>query len=340
MNKIDKLNKQFLIKSFVRAIYRVIDVIVAPFIAPVILFQLILRKNKFRSFPILKRIFVCIGVYPIRNHYYEPLFDSRKLRKSLREDRNLPGINLNIDEQVKLLNQFNYNSELINIPYYKKDKKIENEYCYTVGPFRSGDAEYLYNMIRHFKPKRIIEIGSGHSTLMARKAIEMNKKIITSYECDHICIEPYENKWLNNIAVSVERIQVEELNVSYFEKLSENDILFIDSSHIIRPQGDVLYEYLEILPTLKKGVIIHIHDIFTPKDYLDEWVKDHNFFWNEQYLLEAFLSNNNDFRIIGATNFLMHNFTKEFSAKCPILEKENLDGLNREPGSFWIAKSK
>jgi len=75
--------------------------------------------------------------------------------------------------------------------------------------------------------------------------------------------------------------------------------LFIDSSHIIRPQGDVLFEYLEILPILNAGVFVHIHDIFTPKDYLSEWILDGKVFWNEQYLLEAFLSFNTCFKIMG-----------------------------------------
>ena len=106
---------------------------------------------------------------------------------------------------------------------------------------------------------------------------------------------------------------------------------------MIRPQGDVLFEYLELLPTLNSGVIIHIHDIFTPKDYLDEWLEA-SFFWNEQYLLEAFLTNNKNFRIIGATNYLMHKYYDYFSAKCPILKKQKKEGIKREPGSFWMIK--
>jgi len=120
-----------------------------------------------------------------------------------------------------------------------------------------------------------------------------------------------------------------------FLELGENDILFIDSSHVIRPQGDVLCEYLEILPTLRSGVLVHIHDIFTPRDYLDQWLIDEVKLWNEQYLLEAFLSCNFEFEIIAALNFLKHRHPAELAAKFPMLG-ENI--AHCEPGSFWIRK--
>ena len=103
------------------------------------------------------------------------------------------------------------------------------------------------------------------------------------------------------------RQPVETVDKTIFTCLESNDILFIDSSHIIRPQGDVLCEYLQILPVLQPGVLVHVHDIFTPKDYLDEWLREQGLFWNEQYLLEAFLSGNTDYEIIAALNFLKHH---------------------------------
>ena len=252
------------------------------------------------------KIFMSVGVLPISDHYYQPMINPKKhLKKSLRDDRELPGINFNIDEQLSLLSNFNYNEELKKFPL-KKEQDIE--FNYDNDSYESGDAEYLYNMIRHFKPSRIIEIGSGYSTLMARNAIKKNQTENPEYTCNHNCIEPYEMPWLQKLEIELVRELVENVDISFFQKLQENDILFIDSSHIIRPQGDVLFEFLEILPNIQSGVLIHVHDIFTPKDYLDNWVfKDHRL-WNEQYLLEAFLTSNSDFRIIGALNFLSHNY--------------------------------
>lgn len=279
-----------------------------------------------------ERIFSAIGIFPILDEYYQPLINPKKhLKKSLRADRNLKGIEWNIEKQFELLNGFHFSEELKKFPL----KKLKDtEYYYDNNMYSSGDAEYLYNMIRFFKPKRIIEIGSGNSTLMAINAIKENKKDYTEYSCLHICIEPYEQPWLEKVDVELIRKKVEELDPSFFNILEENDILFIDSSHVIRPQGDVLFEILEILPVLKPGVIIHFHDIFTPKDYLDEWIHKDKRLWNEQYLLEAFLSFNSKFEIIGAVNYLSHNHKKMFEIKCPVFKSQP----GREPGAFWIRK--
>lgn len=317
-------------------VYRIFDLILIPVTFLFAHYFRIMRKRNFNSMPLSKKIMFSVGVFPILDHYYEPMFNPKYLKYSLRENRNLPGIDLNIQEQLDLLKKFNYNEELLKFPIEKENSEIE--FCYNDGMFRSGDAEYLYNLIRHFKPGKIIEVGSGHSTLMAINAIKQNQISDEAYKCDHICIEPYENKWLEKTNVKIIRNMVEDIDMSLFKSLKAGDIMFIDSTHMIRPQGDVLFEYLELLPQLNSGVIIHIHDIFTPKDYLDEWVKQPRF-WNEQYLLEAFLSNNKDFRIIGATNYLMHNHYKDFSQKCPVLKMQRENGVDREPGSFWMMKN-
>lgn len=279
-----------------------------------------------------EKIFMKVGILPILDHYYQPMINPKKhLSKSLRDDRELTGIDLNIKEQLNVLSSFNYTQELLRFPL---NKNKDHEYYFNNDSYESGDGEYLYNMIRRYKPKRIIEIGSGFSTLMARNAITYNKKDDSTYTCQHVCIEPYEQPWLEKIEVELIREKVENVNKSFFQQLEANDILFIDSSHMIRPQGDVLFEYLELLPILKPGVLIHIHDIFTPKDYPNDWILKEHRLWNEQYLLEAFLLFNTDFKVIGALNFLTHNFYKEVSEKCPILAKQP----GKEPGAFWMIK--
>jgi predicted O-methyltransferase YrrM len=281
-------------------------------------------------------IFSELGILPVLDHYYQPLINPKKhLKKPLSEDRNLPGIDFNIQEQLALLEKFDFNAELLEFPVERRNEIAGTEFFYNNPMYGSGDAEYLYNMIRFFKPSKIIEIGSGQSTLMALNAIEKNKTGDKNYSCEHICIEPYEESWLETKNLKVIRSKTEDMDSSFFEQLGPNDILFIDSSHIIRPQGDVLFEYLEILPILKPGVIVHIHDIFMPKDYPDDWIFKEHRLWNEQYLLEAFLSLNDQFKIIGATNYLSHHFTKEFSAKCPVFAQQP----GREPGAFWMRRA-
>jgi hypothetical protein len=319
-----------------KVIYRLIDFLFAPLTVLSALLLIFFRKKEIKNpplsknFPVTKKILRNLGIFPVIDHYYDPLFRSNQLRYSLRLPRSLPGIDFNDKEQLELLDSFHYNDELIKFPLEKTCDKVE--YCYNHGAFLYGDSEYLYNMIRHFKPCKIIEIGSGYSTLMAINAIEKNKSETKNYTCDHICIEPYECPWLEEKGIKVIRQKAETMDPAIFKTLNENDFLFIDSSHIIRPQGDVLFEYLEVLPVLNNGVICHIHDIFTPADYLDEWVGEK--LWNEQYLLEAFLSHNREFRILGALNYLSHKYAEKFESKCPIYAKQK----GREPASFWIQK--
>lgn len=318
-------------KRLIIKVVPLIDIILSPFVFLSTCLLFFIRRMGIKRMKISKKIFMKIGIFPIIDHYYEPLFKTSKLKKSLREDRELPGINFNTCEQLNILEKFSYNHELISFPM---DKTQNIEYYYNNGSFEVGDAEYLYNMIRFYKPHKIIEIGSGYSTLMVINAIKKNNEEDVNYKCEHICIEPYEMQWLEDIPVKLIRKKVEEIDKKIFKDLEKNDLLFIDSSHMIRPQGDVLFEYLEILPILKPGVLIHIHDIFTPKDYLDEWILKGVSFWNEQYLLEAFLSFNNKYKIIGALNFLKYNYFKELTNKCPIFK----NNPNTEPGSFWIMR--
>jgi predicted O-methyltransferase YrrM len=322
------------IKNLFIKVIPLFDILASPFVFISAFIMYYVRRVGIRKMRICKAIFRKIGVFPIIDHYNEPLFNPVHLRKPLSMDRNLLGIDFNVHYQLELLNKFNYNEELEKITL---EKKSDIEFYYHNVSFKSGDAEYLYNIIRFYKPSKIIEIGSGYSTLMAVKALEENEKEDVAYKCEHICIEPYEHKWLEKLKVKVVREIVEKIDKKLFESLNPNDILFIDSSHMIRPQGDVLYEYLEILPVLKSGVLIHIHDIFTPRDYLEEWVIESMRFWNEQYLLEAFLSFNSNFKVIGSLNFLTHHFPNELAAKCPLLKKE-LDVA--EPGSFGWPGSK
>jgi hypothetical protein len=199
------------------------------------------------------------------------------------------------------------------------------------GNFESGDAEFLYQFIRAVKPRKIIEVGSGHSTKIARIAMLKNWGESALPLNTHVCIEPYEMKWLEDLGdISVIRKRVEDCELDWSKELGPGDLLFVDSSHMIRPQGDVLTEYLTIFPRLSSGVYIHIHDIFTPKDYVSNWVVEQVRFWNEQYLLEALLSNTDRYEVIGSLNYLKHHNYPELKAVCPYLTPE------REPGSFYL----
>jgi hypothetical protein len=321
-----------MIRKFFKFCLPLIDLAFVPIGITASLMMRLIRRGGIHQLPRTLNTFRKLGIFPIRDHYYEPLFNPDHLRKPLSSDRDLAGLDWNIGEQLDLLTRFHFNGELLAFPLnYQRDL----QYFYENGVFESGDAEFLYNIIRHFKPRRIFEIGSGQSTLLTTSAIQANGRSDPSYHCKHVCVEPYENGWLQQLDIELVRSPVERLDKLFFGELEQNDILFIDSSHMIRPQGDVLFEYLEILPILKSGVLVHIHDIFSPKDYLHEWIYQGVRFWNEQYLLEAFLSFNAQFKIIGSLNFLKHHYPQELAGACPVLRKQM---NSREPGSFWIRR--
>lgn len=325
-----------------KALARFIDLI---FCIPVVFSSYVMkliRRVGLEKLPISKYILLNVGILPIRNHYYEPQFKFSKRQIDGLNDRILSGINLNQQYQLKFLQRFddlNLGEELLadrfgsdNSPD-NADELSELSYKFGNGSFGSGDAELYYNIIRTIKPRRIIEIGSGNSTLVALQAIKKNE-MKSGIKCDLICIEPYEMKWLERTDAKIIRSIVEDVALENFETLEENDILFIDSSHVIRPNGDVLFNFLTILPILKKGVYVHIHDVFTPRNYLDIWVVNKCLLWNEQYILEAFLTNNDSFQIVCAANYLHHNHYDVFKRVAPFLDED------REPGSFWIHKIK
>jgi hypothetical protein len=317
------------LKSVAKALLPFVDIVLAPFVYPAAILLKLVRTAGVHRMPCSRRALNQVGVFPIRDHYFEPLFDPRHLRQPLQQSRHLPNIKWNVPGQLRLLNSFCYGRELAAMPASGGDAY---PFDFDNSAFGSGDAEFLYSMIRLKKPARIFEIGSGHSTRMAIKALRENRRENPLYKCRHVCIEPYEQPWLEESGVRVIRQRVEELELSFFSELEENDILFIDSSHVIRPQGDVLFEYLELLSTLNRGVIVHIHDIFSPRDYPEAWVQDEVRLWNEQYLLEAFLTGNRDWEVIGAVNYLHHNHFEALGVACPYLTSEC------EPGSFYIRK--
>lgn len=288
------------------------------------------RRLGVQKLPRSKAVLLHVGVFPVRNHYYEPQFDFREAHRPLSDVRNLPGVDWNVDGQLKTLAGLGFAGELANTPTTKTD---DLDFHFNNGSFESGDAEIWYQLIRATKPKRIFEIGSGNSTLMAIKAIRKNREEDPDYACRHVCIEPYEMPWLEKSGVSVMRQKVEEVDIDFFKELEANDILFIDSSHMIRPQGDVLFEFLEILPALNVGVLVHVHDIFSPRNYPSQWVEEGVAFWNEQYLLEAFLSHNASWKVVASLNYLQHNYFAELKRVAPFLS------VDREPGSFYMQRS-
>jgi len=296
-------------------------------------YQFFIRSILKKSFGLWERL----GVHVVPNHFYQPIPDARYLDDRLWETPSaLVGVDIDEQSQIALLSRFSdtYKHEYEQFPTSKTSRP--HEYFVNNGGFESVDGEILYCIIRHFKPKRIIEIGSGNSTYLSASAIQKNKEEDPEYTCEFTAIEPYPNKVLQKGFPNLSNLikePVQKVPLSVFKGLNENDILFIDSSHVLKTGSDVQYEYNEILPRLNKGVFIHVHDIFLPLEYPEKWIRQHRLFWTEQYLLQAFLSYNSAFKVIWAGHY-MH-------WKHPGLLEKAFGTYSREkiqPGSFWMKK--
>lgn len=229
-------------KSILILILKVLDPIISLFLLPTLILLKLLRRLNISNFYFFNKIINIIGVFPIINSFYEPKFIFEKnLKKSNRKIK--ISINLNVKEQLDFIKKLNFENEL-NKDLFKNILSSKN--------FSSGDFEYWYQIIRKLKPNKIIEIGSGTSTIIADLAIKKNLDNNKLYKNKYIAIDPFPKKNIYKLHIDIIKDKVENIDLDIFKNLKDNDILFIDSSHIIRPDGDILFIFLEIFPILKK----------------------------------------------------------------------------------------
>ena len=262
-------------------------------------------------------------------HFYQPIPDTQSLPEMLwNRPSELPGIDMNDSTQLDLLrNHFpKFRDEYDQFPV---EPTSESGHFYlNNGLFDGTDALVAYCMIRHFQPRLIIEVGSGFSSLVAAEAIARNGG------SQLICIDPFPLDFLRKGVPGLHSLiekKVEDIDLEFFSQLQSGDVLFIDSSHTVRIGGDVNYLFLEVLPRLKPGVIVHVHDIFFPFDYRRDWVKDEIRFWSEQYLLQAFLTFNSTFEVLMANNYVSHYYKDAAKTAFPSLPSWG-------GGSFWMRR--
>lgn len=288
-------------------------------------------KDKFGT--AIRKITNKNSLFP-NGHYYSPIISIKDVKN--RQEKiwagesvdGIKGVNLNTKEQVELLNSFNqYYDE---IPF--KETKQDHLRFYFENIFYSyTDSIMLYSIIRHHKPKQIIEVGSGFSSAVMLDTNELyfENKIKLTF------IEPYPQRLKSLLTekdkASSEIIEKDVQAVSFdiFEKLNAGDVLFIDSTHVSKTGSDVNYLLFEVLPRLKSGVIIHFHDIFYPFEYPKEWVfAGRN--WNEDYLVKAFLMYNDEFEITLFSDYIHKHHSSAFD-KMPLCFKNT-------GGNLWLKK--
>jgi len=269
-----------------------------------------------------------IHVTPV--HFYQPIPDTRKISPELFNNlSHYAEIDFREKEQLSTLKLLSkYSNEIKDVPV--KPTSDKRQYYFENDFFGPLDGTIYYSMIREFSPKKIIEVGSGFSTMIASQAASKNKTTsITS-------IEPYPNEILKSGLPNLSELipdVVQNVSINKFKELNKNDFLFIDSSHISSIGSDVNYLFLHVIPELNPGVIIHVHDFFFPYEYPKEFI-DRKLFWNELYLVWAFLIGNNNYEIILSNYYLMRNYNDIINDLFPFMK--NLRGGS---GSLWIRKT-
>jgi len=311
---------------------RLIDAVLAAFSLVAAPFLIGLARKRW-GLRLTRRIHDRIGVTVVRNHYYEPVVTDVDLPTPPDRIRDLPGVDLNLAGQRATLAQFRFSNELLAL-----DGAAVGERCFRYSNqddmFGEGDADALYCFIRAFKPRTFIEIGCGQSSLVAQIASRKNLAENPASTMHHFCFEPFHNGWLSEIGADFRRERAQDIDPAIFAALQPNDIVFIDSTHVVRAQGDVEHELLRVLPILPPGVLVHFHDIFTPRDYTDSFLLKDRRFWTEQYMIEAFLTFNSAYEVILALNFLHKDRNPALYEAIPSLAGKPW----LEPGSFWIRR--
>lgn len=280
------------------------------------------------------------GYLPLPVHFYSPIPDIKDLEKRKIWDKksHLAGIEFNQKGQLELLRILGkkYGQEC-NWPLHQTSNPAEfytdnNGYGY-------GCAAALYSIIREYQPGKIIEIGSGLSSTVINQAINVNQKK-HSKKTDYTIIDPYPAGFIDKKYMKIKKFyhkRVELTDPEFFDQLSKNDILFIDSSHTSKIGSDVNFLYLEVLPRLKPGVIVHVHDINLPYEYQKVYATSETFrqFWTEQYLLQAFLCGNKNYEILLGMWYLMTDHSADFRKVFPFYDPRVHKYIS---SSFWMRK--
>jgi hypothetical protein len=282
-------------------------------------------------------LFRSLGVHLTPVHYYSPIPDLRDLlARPHIWDRpsTLPGVNMNAEGQLRLMQEV-LAAYLHECDFPRQPGDDPAEFYTQNGYFGYVSAFAMHGMIRHHRPQRIIEVGAGHSTRVIARAVAMNAADGT--RADLVVVDPYLDPaslgWLQGMA-EVVSCRVEDVGLERFASLQRGDLLSIDTSHAVRIGGDVVFMYLELLPRLAPGVLVQIHDIFLPFNYPEEWLR-HRRFWNEQYLLHAFLIHNNAYEVLWAQKYaesvFLDAYARTFGRR--IDHTENFDSY-----SLWLRR--
>lgn len=270
----------------------------------------------------------------VRRNYYSPIPDLSLLPDDIwTRQRDLWGIDLNAEAGIEFIERelAGFIAEL-DVP--NEDPNQPGVFFLKNTGFESVDAELLYGMIRHTQPSQVIELGSGYSTLLINLAAQRNLE--NGVETRHVAYDPYPREHVLGASLPepsrLEAVSATDVPLEVFEGLESGDVLFVDTTHTVKLGSDVNFIVLEVLPRLQPGVIIHFHDIFLPWEYPRTWFEELQYFWAEQYLLQAFLAFNSEYRVRVPAHAVAREHPDRLRQVIPSFQP----GVS--PGSLWLTR--
>ncbi len=268
-------------------------------------------------------------------HFYSPIPDFEFVEQHSatlfdRRTQHVPGIAVDVDAQRALIEIF---AKFYDEIPFRAERSHGLRYHFDNSYFSYGDAISLYSMLRCFQPQRVVEVGSGYSSAVM---LDTNDRFL-SRGIQFSFIDPNPER-LQSLLNEQDRADhelivanVQDVPLDCFQALEANDILFIDSSHVIRIGSDVVHLLSVVLPALKQGVVVHFHDIFWPFEYPEAWIRDGRA-WNEAYGLKAFLQFNSNFEILFFNSYLAIHHKEVLERHLPLF-------LRNPGGSIWLRKT-
>jgi predicted O-methyltransferase YrrM len=284
-------------------------------------------------------IFYPHGLHLLPKNFYLPIpDDSDQLDSFWTTPSAMVGVEMNREAQLGLMkNVFPRHLAEFREQFPISEAKKPGKFFLLNGSYMAVDAHVYYSLIRETRPKRIIEIGTGYSTILACHAGQLNKKQLGEGP-EITATDPYPWDAFKNGLTGLNEVigkKVQDVPLETFTSLQAGDILFIDSTHALRSGSDVQYEFLEILPRLAPGVLVHVHDVSLPLPYPKVYY-DTQTYWNEQYLLQAFLAYNTRFEVVWAGNYMLLNDPEVTLETFPEFKLMKDKWTSSEPTAFWM----
>lgn len=275
------------------------------------------------------------GLFDVVPHnYYSPIPDLSLLPEDVwRRRSDLCGVGLDPKAGIEFLE-----SELApfldELDIQIEDPRRPGVFFLRNAAFESVDAELLYGMVRSARPARVVELGSGYTTLLINMAAQRNAK--EGVPTQHVAYDPFPREHVLGASVPeptrLEAISATAVPLRVFTQLEAGDVLFVDTTHTVKLASDVNFILLDVLPRLRAGVLVHFHDIFLPWEYPRVWFEEMKYFWNEQYLLQAFLAFNETVEVLVPAHAIARAYPDRLAR---VISSFNTDVT---PGSFWLRR--